>query len=47
MAAKDAGEVMALQSEYLSRQMQTLSAQVQELGQSAAKLVVESGKPKA
>ena len=38
--------VMALQSEYLSRQMQTISAQVQDLGQSAAKMVVDSAKPK-
>jgi len=47
MQAKDASEVMALQSEYLSRQMQTISAQVQELGQSAAKIVVDVGKPKS
>src|ERR1700722_13141077 len=46
MHAKDASEVMALQSEYLSRQMQTISAQVQELGQSAAKMVVDTAKPK-
>jgi hypothetical protein len=46
MQAKDASEVMALQSEYLSRQMQTISAQVQDLGQSAAKMVVDSAKPK-
>jgi phasin len=46
MRAKDAAEVMGLQSEYLSRQMQTISAQVQDLGQSAAKMVVEAGKPK-
>ena len=46
MRAKDAAEVMGLQSEYLSRQMQTLSAQVQELGQSAARMVVEAAKPK-
>jgi hypothetical protein len=39
--------VMALQSEYLSRQMQTISAQVQDLGQSAAKMVVDAAKPKA
>ncbi len=39
MRAKDAAEVMGLQSEYLGRQMQALSAQVQELGQSAAKMV--------
>ena len=37
---------MGLQSEYLCRQMQTLSAQVQDLGQSAAKMVVEAAKPK-
>lgn len=47
MRAKDAAEVMGLQSEYLGRQMQALSAQVQELGQSAAKLVVDSAKPKS
>ena len=47
MRAKDAAEVMGLQSEYLGRQMQALSAQVQELGQSAAKMVVDSAKPKA
>ena len=46
MKAKDAAEVMGLQSEYLSRQMQTLSAQVQELGQSAAKIIIDSAKPK-
>jgi len=47
MHAKDASEVMALQSEYLSRQVQTISAQVQDLGQSAAKMVVDAAKPKA
>jgi hypothetical protein len=46
MRAKDAAEVMALQSEYVSRQMQALSSQAQELGQSAAKLVVDAAKPK-
>jgi phasin len=46
MRAKDAAEVMALQSEYLSRQMQTISSQVQDLGQSAAKIVVDAAKPK-
>ena len=46
MHAKDAAEVMALQSEYLSRQMQALSTQVQDLGQSAAKIVVDAAKPK-
>jgi phasin len=46
MHAKDAAEVMGLQSEFLGRQMQALSAQVQELGQSAAKIVMETAKPK-
>jgi phasin len=47
MRAKDAAEVMGLQSEYLGRQMQALSAQVHELGQSAAKMVVDSTQPKS
>jgi phasin len=47
MRAKDATEVMGLQSEYLGRQMQALSAQEQELGQSAAKMVVDASKPKS
>jgi len=46
LQAKDAAEVMALQSQYLSRQMQALSTQVQDLSQSAAKIVVEAAKPK-
>jgi hypothetical protein len=37
---------MGLQSEFLGRQMQTLSAQVRELGQSAAKIVVDSTRAK-
>ena len=45
MSAKDATEVMGLQSEFLGRQMQSLSAQVRDLGQSAAKLVVDATKP--
>ena len=44
MQAKNAAEVMALQSEYLSRQMQTISAQVQDLSQSAAKMMVDGTK---
>jgi phasin len=47
MTAKDASEVMGLQSQYLSHQMQALSSQVQELGQSAAKIMVDAAKPKA
>lgn len=46
MRAKDAVEVMSLQSEFLGRQMQALSTQVDELGQSAAKMVVDSTRPK-
>jgi len=46
MRAKDAAELMGLQSEYLSRQMQTISAQVQDLGQSAAKMAMDAAKPK-
>lgn len=45
MKAKDATEVMGLQSEFLGRQMQALSTQVRELGQSAAKIVTDAGKP--
>jgi len=47
MHAKDAAEVMGLQSEFLSRQMQAISSQVQELGQSAAKMVIDAAKPKS
>jgi len=47
MQAKNPAEVMQLQSEFLGRQMQTISAQVQELGQSAAKIVMDVAKPKA
>lgn len=47
MQAKDGTEIMGLQSEFLSRQMQSLSAQVQDLGQSAAKIVVDGVKPKS
>ena len=47
MQAKSPAEVMGLQSEYLGRQVQALSAQVQELGQSAAKIVVDSTRPKS
>ena len=46
MYAKDATEVMRLQQEYMARQMQTLTAQTQELGQSAAKIVMDAAKPK-
>ena len=46
MQAKDAAEVMGLQSQFLSHQMQAISTQVQELGQSAAKMVMDAAKTK-
>jgi phasin family protein len=46
MHAKDPQEVMRLQSEFLSNQMRTLSSQAQDLGQSAAKIVMDAAKPK-
>jgi phasin len=46
MHAKDPTEVMRLQSEYLAQQMKTLSTQAQDLGQSAAKIVMDAAKPK-
>jgi phasin len=46
MRAKDAAEIMGLQSEYLTRQMQTISTQVQDLGQTAAKIAIDAAKPK-
>ncbi|MDR3423336.1 MAG: phasin family protein [Xanthobacteraceae bacterium] len=46
MKAKDPTEVVRLQSEYLSHQMKTLTSQAQELGQSAAKIVMDAAKPK-
>src|SRR5580698_875280 len=42
MNAKDPAEVMRLQSEYLALQMKTLSSQAQDLGQSAAKIVMDA-----
>ena len=47
MKAKDPTEVMRLQSEFLGRQMQALSSQIQELGQSAAKMMVDAAKPRS
>jgi len=45
MHAKDPQEVMRLQSEFLSNQMRALSSQAQDLGQSAAKIVMDAAKP--
>jgi len=47
MNAKNAAEVLGLQSDYLGRQMQALSSQIQELGQSAAKMMVDAAKPRS
>jgi phasin len=46
MHAKDPTEVMRLQSEFLANQMRVLSSQAQDLGQSAAKIVMDAAKPK-
>jgi len=46
MHAKDPTEVMRLQSEFLANQMRALSSQAQDLGQSAAKIVMDAAKPK-
>jgi phasin len=46
MHAKDPTEVMRLQSEYIAQQMRTLSSQAQGLGQSAAKIVMDTTKPR-
>ena len=46
MNAKDPTEVVRLQSEYLAHQMKTLSTQAQDLGQSAAKIVMDAAKAK-
>ena len=45
MHAKDPTEVMRLQSEFLANQMRALSSQAQDLGQSAAKIVMDAAKP--
>jgi phasin len=44
--AKDIQEVMALQQEYLQSQMKTLSEQAKDLGTHAAKMAMDSAKPK-
>lgn len=44
--AKDIQEVMALQAEFMKAQMQAMSAQAKELGTSAAKVAMDSAKPK-
>ena len=46
MHAKNPQEVMRLQSEFLANQMRALSSQAQDLGQSAAKIVMDAAKTK-
>jgi phasin len=46
MHAKNPQDVMRLQSEFLANQMRALSSQAQDLGQSAAKIVMDAAKPK-
>jgi len=46
MHAKDAAEMMTLQSEFISQQIQALSTQLQEFGQSAAKIMADAAKSK-
>jgi hypothetical protein len=45
--AKDVNEVVRLQSEYVSAQMQALTQQAKELGESASQAIRQGGKPKA
>jgi phasin len=45
--AKDVNEVVRLQSEYVSAQMQALTQQAKELGESASQAVRAAGKPKS
>lgn len=44
--AKDVNEVVRLQSEYVSAQMQALAQQAKELGESATEAMRKAGKPK-
>jgi phasin len=46
MHAKDPAEVVRLQSEYLTHQMKALATQAQDLGQSAAKIVMDAAQAK-
>lgn len=44
--AKDLQEIMQLQAEFIRAQMQNLTQQAQELGQSAAKATMDAARPK-
>ena len=46
MRAKDVQEVMQLQAEYIKRQMQRLTEQARELGESASKAAKDAATPK-
>jgi phasin len=45
--AKDVNEVVRLQSEYVSGQMQALTEQAKELGESASQAMRQGGRPKS
>jgi phasin len=44
--AKDPQEVLRLQAEFMKAQMETLTAQAKELGESAGRVASEAAKPK-
>ena len=46
MRAKDANEVVKLHSDYVRKQIGTLSEQAKELGQSATQAAMDTAKPK-
>jgi phasin family protein len=46
MRAKDVQEVLQLQAEYIKRQMQRLTEQARELGESASKAAKDAATPK-
>jgi phasin len=46
MQAKDVQEALQLQSDYVKRQMQTLTEQARELGEASSKAAKDAGMPK-
>ena len=46
MRAKDVQEVLQLQAEYIKRQMQRLTEQARELGESTSKAAKDAATPK-
>src|SRR5262249_49419111 len=45
--AKDPQEVLRLQAEFIRTQMETLTGQAKELGEGAARMAAEAGKPRS